>query len=102
ALVGEDGREGLLLAASVSSEPDARRQAGIVHRGLLDDLGDVAAGIIPVIGVGLVLAGPDHDGDAEGAPGPAQLIAGAREAARRAASDSGESVRVGAADLSAP
>ena len=103
ALVGEDGRGGLLLAASVSSEPDARRQAGIVHRGLLDDLGDLAAGIIPVIGIGLMLAGADDDGDADpdAAPGPVQLIEGAREAARRAASDSGESVRVGAAGLSA-
>lgn len=103
ALVGEDGPGGLLLAASVSSEPDARRQAGIIHRGLLDDLSDVAAGIVPVIGVGLVLTGPDdeRDADPEAAPAAAQLVAGAREAARRALSDAGEWVRVGAVGLSA-
>ncbi|UUT36753.1 hypothetical protein [Microbacterium elymi] len=47
ALVGEDGRSGLLLALRALSEPDARRQGAIVSRGLVDDLGGVSGASSP-------------------------------------------------------
>lgn len=94
-LVGEDGPNGLLLAVLASSEPDARRQGGLVYRGLLDDLGDVAGGVIPVVGIGIVLGGA-------GRTDAADLMDSARDAARRAAGTAGTSVLVGGAtDLSA-
>ncbi|KHK96955.1 hypothetical protein LK09_13690 [Microbacterium mangrovi] len=107
ALIAQDGTNGLLVAMSAASEPDARRLAGIVYRGLLDDLAEVGAGVIPVIGIGVVLTGTADaqpaSGDAAASPcaGAAQLIAGARESARRAAGEAGSAVLVGGADLSA-
>jgi hypothetical protein len=94
ALVGEDDATGLLVAVRVLSEPDARRQASLVYSGLVDDLGAVSGGVIPVVGVGAGLAGIDP-ADA------AALIETAREASRRAVESVGTSVLVADGDVSA-
>ncbi len=90
ALVGEDGTTGLLFAVRVLSEPDARRQATAVYRGLVDDLGAVSDVVVPVVGVGIGISG------AEGVK-TTGIIAIARDAARRAADSVGTSVLVGSA-----
>jgi hypothetical protein len=56
ALVGVDGESAMSVGVLVTSEDDARRQAGAIYRGLFDDLGTVSGGVIPVIGVGLAVS----------------------------------------------
>ncbi|QKJ19617.1 hypothetical protein [Microbacterium hominis] len=56
ALVGEDGLVGLLVGTLVDSATIAQRQAGRIYRELFDDLGEVAGGVIPVVGVGVALS----------------------------------------------
>jgi len=88
AVVGEDGLGVLLVGTLATSPTDARRQAALVYRGLFDDLGEVAGGVIPVVGVGVALS------DAVGYDDEA-LIRVARDAARRAALSVESSVLVG-------
>jgi hypothetical protein len=56
AFLAEDGHTGMLIASLVDSTSEARRQAAVVYRGLFDDLGAVAGGVIPVLGVGVALS----------------------------------------------
>lgn len=91
ALVGEDGTTGLVVGVLVDSAHEARRLAGVVYRGLFDDLGKVGGGVIPVVGVGVALS------DSAGYAGPA-LERVAREAASRAAASVETSVLVGEAE----
>lgn len=91
ALAGEDGQSGLLVAVTADSTADARRQAALLYAGLFEDLGAVAGGVIPVVGVGVALsssAGYDVE----------SLVRVAREAAHRAAQSVGSSVLVGEAE----
>jgi len=88
ALVAEDGPTGLVVAVIVDSPREARRQAGVIYRGLFDDLGKVGGGVIPVVGVGVALS------DATGYD-PAALERVARETASRAAASVETSVLVG-------
>lgn len=86
--VAEDGPTGLLVGVLVDSPRDARRQAGIIYRGLFDDLGTVGGGVIPVVGVGVALSdATGYDADA--------LAEVARGAASRAAANVESSVLVG-------
>ncbi len=55
ALVGEEGRNGLLVALPVASASDARTVAARVRQRVLDDLVASGAPITPVIGVGVAL-----------------------------------------------
>lgn len=91
ALVGEDAASGLLVGALVGTERDARRDAAVIYRGLFDDLGGVAGGVIPVVGVGVALS------DVSGY-GAAELSSVARDAAARAAASVETSVLVAEAD----
>lgn len=91
ALVGEDDPTGLLVGLLVDSAHEARRQAGLIYRGLFDDLGKVGGGVIPVVGVGVALS------DAAGYD-PAGLQRVASEAATRAAASVETSVLVGDAE----
>jgi GGDEF domain-containing protein len=87
AVVGQDGPTGLVVGIAVASAQEARRQAGVIYRGLFDDLGKVGGGVIPVVGIGVALsetAGYD----------PAALTRVAREAASRAAVDVETSVLI--------
>ncbi len=94
--VAEDGSSGLLVGVLVDSPREARRQAGVIYRGLFDDLGMVGiggdvGGVIPVVGVGVGLS--DTTGyDAEA------LTSVARDAASRAATNVDTSVLVGEAE----
>lgn len=91
ALVGEDGATGLLVGLVVDSEPEARRQAALIYRGLFDDLGKVGGGVIPVVGVGVALSeATGYD------PAGLQRVSG--EAASRAAANVETSVLVGDAE----
>lgn len=76
-LIGEDGATGMLTAFHASSEPDARRLAGQLYRGLVDVLGRVSGGIVPVVGVGMSLSEPGG-GTAE------DIVASAQDAGLRA------------------
>lgn len=91
ATVGEDGLTGLLVGLAVPSEPDARREAAAIYRGVFDDLGLVGGGVIPVIGVGVALS------DVAGHE-PSDLMRIAREAAERAATSVETSVLVSDAE----
>ena len=62
--------------------------AGVIYRGLFEDLGRVGGGVIPVVGVGVALS------DASGYDAEA-LMRVAREAATRAATSVETSVLVG-------
>lgn len=88
ALVADDGPSGLLVGALADSPRDARRIAGVIYRGLFEDLGRVGGGVIPVVGVGVGLS------DASGYDAEA-LMRVAREAATRAAESVETSVLVG-------
>lgn len=55
ALVGEEARDGLLIALPVTSAADARTVAGRLHQRILDDLASSGVTITPVIGVGVAL-----------------------------------------------
>lgn len=88
ALVAEDGPTGLCVGVLVDSPAEARRQAGVVYRGLFDDLGKVGGGVIPVVGVGIALS------DAAGYDAQA-LQRVARETASLAAESVETSVLVG-------
>jgi GGDEF domain-containing protein len=88
ALVADDGPTGLLVGVLVDSPQDARRVAGVIYRGLFEDLGQVGGGVIPVVGVGVGLS------DATGYDQSA-LVRVAREAASRAAETVETSVLVG-------
>lgn len=90
ALVAEDGPTGLCVGVLVDSPAEARRQAGVIYRGLFDDLGKVGGGVIPVVGVGIALS------DAAGYDGSA-LLRVARDTAIRAADSIETSVLVGEA-----
>ena len=91
AALGEDGRRGLLLAVVADSAGAARREAGAIYRGLFNDLGTVAGGVIPVVGVGVALS------EVSGYEAAA-LARVAREAAARAATSVEASVLVGEAE----
>jgi len=91
AIVAEDGPTGIAVGLSVSSPQEARRQAGVIYRGLFDDLGRVGGGVIPVVGVGVALS------DSVGYD-PEALLRVAREAASRAAANVETSVLVGDAE----
>ena len=93
--VAEDGPSGLLVGVLVDSPREARRQAGVIYRGLFDDLGTVGrrrlGGVIPVVGVGVALSDTTgYDADA--------LASVARDAASRAATNVDTSVLVGEAE----
>jgi hypothetical protein len=88
ALVAEDGPTGLCVGVLVDSPSEARRQAGVIYRGLFDDLGKVGGGVIPVVGVGIALS------DAVGYHAQA-LKRVARDTAIRAADSIETSVLVG-------
>ncbi|MFT4229048.1 MAG: hypothetical protein QM602_02030 [Microbacterium sp.] len=88
AIAGEDGLSGLLLCITAESPSEARRQAALVYRGVFEDLGAVAGGVIPVVGVGVALTST-FGYDAE------QLVRGAREAAEQATLSVESSVLVG-------
>ncbi len=96
--VAEDGPSGLLVGVLVESPREARRQAGVIYRGLFEDLGRVgvggdagAGGVIPVVGVGVALSDTTgYDADA--------LSSVARDAASRAATNVDTSVLVGEAE----
>lgn len=88
ALVADDGSMGLLVSVLVESPLHARRVAGVIYRGLFEDLGRVGGGVIPVVGVGVALS------DASGYDSEA-LMRVAREAATRAATSVETSVLVG-------
>ena len=88
ALVADDGPTGLLVGVLVGSPQEARRVAGVIYRGLFEDLGQVGGGVIPVVGVGVGLS------DASGYDAPA-LVRVARVAATRAAETVETSVLVG-------
>jgi hypothetical protein len=88
ALVGEDGASSLVVIIAPTSPIEARRLAASVYQGLFGDLGAVAGGVIPVVGVGVSLS--DVVGyDAEA------LVRVARDAAHRAATTVESSVLVG-------
>ncbi|GAB2838546.1 hypothetical protein ACFQ0P_13135 [Microbacterium insulae] len=87
ALVGEDGPTGLCVGILVESPSEARRQAGVIYRGLFDDLGKVGGGVIPVVGVGIALS------DTTGYD-PRALQGSARDTAIRAADSVETSVLV--------
>jgi hypothetical protein len=88
ALVAEDGPTGLCVGVLVESPAEARRQAGVIFRGLFDDLGKVGGGVIPVVGVGVALSdGTGYDAQA--------LLRVARDTAIRAADSIETSVLVG-------
>jgi hypothetical protein len=90
AIVGEDGLAGLLLCIAADSPAEARRQAALVYRGVFEDLGAVAGGVIPVVGVGVALTSTfGYDAD--------ELKRGAREAAEQATLSVESSVLVGEA-----
>lgn len=91
ALVAEDGPTGLCVGVLVDSPAEARRQAGVIYRGLFDDLGKVGGGVIPVVGVGIALS------DAAGYDAQA-LQRVARDTAIRAADSIETSVLVGEAE----
>ena len=91
AVLGEDGPGGLLIAVVADSARAARREAGAIYRGLFTDLGTVAGGVIPVVGVGVALS------EASGYEA-ASLARVAREAAARAATSVEASVLVGEAE----
>lgn len=88
AFVGEDDASGLLVGVRVESPTDARRQAARIYRGVFEDLGAVAGGVIPMVGVGVALSDPVGYT-------PAHLVVVARDAARRAATSMESSVVVG-------
>ena len=88
ALVSDDGPTGLLVGVLVDSPQEGRRVAGMIYRGLFEDLGHVGGGVIPVVGVGVGLS--DVSGYDE-----SELVRVAREAASRAAETVETSVLVG-------
>ncbi len=76
--VGAYGEDALLVAVTNDTPATARRIGGAVYRGLIEDLGGVTGGIIPVVGVGVALS---DTVDCE----PESLVTAAMDAARRAA-----------------
>ncbi|WP_460723198.1 hypothetical protein [Microbacterium aureliae] len=80
ALVGDDGPARLLVAGLVSSDAQAGMKGAEIYRGLFEDLGAVAGGVIPVLGVGIALT-------AVSGWDPERLIADARAAAATSASN---------------
>ncbi|KAA9135831.1 diguanylate cyclase [Microbacterium caowuchunii] len=90
-LVGEDGDHGLLVVARAATAAEARRQAGVIYRGLFESFGEVTSAVIPAIGVGVALTETvGYDLDA--------LLRGARGASRRAIASVEASVLFGGAD----
>ncbi len=88
AIAGEDGLSGLLVCIIAESPSEARRQAALVYRGVFEDLGAVAGGVIPVVGVGVALTSTfGYDAG--------ELERGAREAAEKATLSVESSVLVG-------
>lgn len=87
AVVAHDGPTGLVVGLAVPSAQEARRQAGVIYRGLFDDLGKVGGGVIPVVGVGVALS------ETSGYT-PEALLHAARDAAARAAATVENSVLV--------
>lgn len=86
--VGEDGPAGLTIAIVPTGVAEARREAATMYRALVEDLGGVAGGVIPIVGVGVGLTDiVGHDA--------AALLRAAREAAERAATSVESSVLVG-------
>ncbi|GAA3623841.1 hypothetical protein GCM10022200_02600 [Microbacterium awajiense] len=75
--VGAYGDDALLVAVTVDTSAAARRIGGAVYRGLIEDLGGVTGGIIPVIGVGVALSDTVECD-------PEALVTAAMDAARRA------------------
>jgi hypothetical protein len=81
ALVGEDGADTLIVVTRAGTAAEARRQAAVIYRGVLESLGAVTRAVIPSIGVGVALT--------ETVGYRSDVLV---ESARRAASESATSV----------
>lgn len=55
ALVGEDGEDALIVVTRAATAAEARRQAAVIYRGVLEALGAVSRAVIPSVGVGVAL-----------------------------------------------
>lgn len=88
AVIGEDGRGGLLVCVQPASIAEAKREADAVYRGLSEEVAEASAGVIPVVGVGVALS------DVVGYDA-ATLERVAQDAAHRAAEHMESSVLVG-------
>lgn len=55
ALVGEDGADTLIVVTRAATAAEARRQAAVIYRGVLESLGAVTRAVIPSIGIGVAL-----------------------------------------------
>ncbi|WP_243227772.1 diguanylate cyclase [Microbacterium sp. CIAB417] len=55
ALVGEDGADALVVVTRAATAAEARRQAAVIYRGVLEALGAVSRAVIPSVGVGVAL-----------------------------------------------
>lgn len=55
ALVGEDGADALIVVTRAATAAEARRQAAVIYRGVLEALGAVSRAVIPSVGVGVAL-----------------------------------------------
>jgi hypothetical protein len=92
AIVGEDGARGMLVCFLPSTAAEARRHAGMIYRGLFDDLGEITKAVIPVVGIGIALSETfGHD--------PLTLIANAQRTAHKAAVSTDSSVLFSGVDL---
>jgi hypothetical protein len=91
ALVGDDAAAGMLVGAIMGSARQAESRGGDIYRGLIDALGEVAGGVIPVVGVGIALSSTvGYD--------VAELIDVARATAARAAASVDAAVLLGEPD----
>ncbi len=55
ALVGEDEADTLIVVTRAATAAEARRQAAVIYRGVLESLGAVTRAVIPSVGVGVAL-----------------------------------------------
>lgn len=55
ALVGEDETDTLIVVTRAGTAAEARRQAAVIYRGVLESLGAVTRAVIPSVGVGVAL-----------------------------------------------
>lgn len=55
ALVGEDASNALIVVTRAATAAEARRQAAVIYRGVLESLGAVTRAVIPSVGVGVAL-----------------------------------------------
>jgi hypothetical protein len=95
ALVGEDGADTLIVVTRAGTAAEARRQAAVIYRGVLESLGAVTRAVIPSIGVGVALTETvGYRSDA--------LVESARRAASESATSVESSVLFGGASESEP